>query len=257
MRQPVEVPRLAIAQLRIGSAVSAESHCAQSARDGRERDLCLTDRPYTARCSVGITPRGRAMLGPRPDDAIRIGIHDTIEPMKHVKCAVTRQRGLEDVRPTGPIGCASNKQSTALQPTDWLLAAKTSVKAVAGTPLTDWLWSATGADVHVLEPDGAACSSAVLLGPQTGPIQCDTSANTTLWRVKRAGAPPQLVHAANLRCTRPAQGDIALAVLGTATGFLGKVLNVDGDIAVVKSESRAVKALPMDALCRKSTFPQS
>ena len=234
------VPRLSFAQL--GRKSSGQAAGSQSARElGSRLDAASPRGAFTSRRAEGITPRGRAMLGPRPGDMplchTSQSAHASAALVK--RCFPAQSRRVVDAHP---------RAATKVVSTDWLLGAQASLADSGATsPLTGWLVHAVGAQVHVSDETGSI--RATLLGP-SGP-------NAVSWSVEASrGAPPLAVPANVLRRVLPSKGEMARVVIGASAGFLGTVLSVDGEVAVVRSAHRSVKVLPLDALCLYSPRPR-
>ena len=117
-----------------------------------------------------------------------------------------------------------------------------------------WLHEACGGIVRIVGDGLSAASPDGTLSH--GILLCEVSASAGLkWfvRLEEHGEPVAVHHAA-LRRTTPSHGHLAKVVLGESKGLKGRILSIEGGVAVLdttdQSAERSVRVLPLDALCQ-------
>ncbi len=241
------VPPLLLSRLSSLESLGAEGGSASGSASARELTggvdplVLPTARAQTAR-PLGVTPRGRAMLGPRADALAGW----TRGGAQHEGVPRTSPRGTSMSSPRR--GTLERDAHPRAARSEWLLAASVlAAERCNLSPTSSWLANARGACVRVLRADGS--STFGRLGPSR-------SANRWTVHAESAGGGHVadgvlVVSAAMLSRATPARGDLARAVLGASTGFRGVVLSVDGDVAVMRADDRRVRALPLEVLTRE------
>mgnify|MGYP007078143711 CR=1 FL=1 len=200
----------------LGTALSARA----------ERPKCeIPPVPLTARhTELGVTPRNRAMLGPRPDDrsmraeSILLAAVSVPRPRPApVRSADLHPRQLANLTLRGQTNCPDltgpNPRSR-----DWFGVAAAAASEAADPTLaaTLWLPHARGAAV-VINCNGIKLQAELLGGPKNGGWQCrDRGSDAVL-----------TVDAQDIRRLPPSRGDIARVVVSVSCGFTGTVLNVE------------------------------
>lgn len=249
------VPPLLLSRLSSLESLGAEGGSASGSASARELTggvdplVLPTARAQTAR-PLGVTPRGRAMLGPRADALAgwtRGGAQNEGVPRaspRGTSMSSPRRGTLE--RDAHPRAARS----------EWLLAASVlAAERCNLSPTSSWLANTRGACVRVLRANGS--STCGRLGPSRSANRWTVHTDTPeSCHPESAGGGHVadgvlVVSAAMLSRATPARGDLARAVLGASTGFRGVVLSVDGDVAVVRADDRRVRALPLEVLTRE------
>lgn len=260
-----------------GSASSLDLRPASGSLSAREADrpAAVDDlekrRPLTSRpSSMGLTPRNRAMLGPRPGDRSMRGMDSVLGVhAMHFGDATPRtprdgegtprtprsprgsggrpRRGADECAPksprraqAGPTG-GGGAGGGGAGGSDWLQAALDAARGRSGGGHGTWLPHAAGCAV-IANDLGAPGSRGRAVGVVVGEVAGSAGA---LWELRLIGAGSgdggSVYHAkaASLRRLPPAKGDRARCVLGDSAGVEGEVLSVEGGVAVVKPRARA------------------
>lgn len=226
-------------------------------------------RPLTARpASLGVTtPRGTAMLGPRPGDRSMRGMDGllaasalvtprpdpsalgsggtvvTPRSPRGVGVRSARRGGDECVMaPRSPRGGRGQRGGGGGN--EWLRAA-VDVARGGERGGGGWLQEAVGALVglrtEAVAAAGVAAAHAAAArsegGTVIGTLESEVSGAAGMrWHVRLAsGAPAIIVASAALRKVAPRRGDFARCVLGESSGVCGEVLSVENGVAVMRA----------------------
>jgi hypothetical protein len=289
VRPPSPVPRIpnfgrALSNMAAASA-AAPKPGSLSARDADRPDRFTAEstadlerrRPLTARpAELGLTPRGRAMVGPRPHDRSMRGMDDLLGRYRAAPALTPRtpreQGGLTPRSPrgAGPVprrgateDCAPRSPRTAgrtrhkagpaaIAGGDWLAAAVDAALGDDGSGA--WLERAVGATVAWRVGGAGERSPARRHGMLVGEVSGSARSE---WLVReKGGADALAVPCAALCRVPPGKGERARVVMGGSCGLEGVVLSVERQLAVLKpaanrgADAQRVRVLPVDCLCR-------